>query len=290
MMKFPWRYQRIYIYPNRFGFLFFAVFAVAIAIGATYQNNLVFLFGFLLISFLFVVILLTAKNLRHIEILSPSSDGQFPNLPGQFSATVANPSKIPRVDLHLAHDRKAKSHTLEVLMPGEERRVHWTSPPQKMRGVYRASRVRISTEGPFGLFYSWLWQRFELPYHVFPEPRGTLPLPKTAGASDPEVIGLRPYVAGDRPSRIHWKTLAKTGALAVKDVETVSGDHLLLSDQSLLELETEERLSQLTKWILEAETTNEPYVVQWHDWVSGVGHGRDHMNTVLRRLAEVPHP
>lgn len=48
------------------------------------------------------------------------------------------------------------------------------------------------------------------------------------------VIGIRQYVPGDKPSRIHWSASARTGVLQSKEFELhVSGDYIIMPDASL---------------------------------------------------------
>ena len=93
-----------------------------------------------------------------------------------------------------------------------------------------------------------------------PPPRNT----DTGGAQDErrgeeDFAGLRTFRPGDSPRHVAWKAAAKGGELLVKqfagtDVTT----HWL--DWSMLDgLDTEQRLSRLTRWVVDAHAEGHAY-------------------------------
>ncbi|HEY3376918.1 MAG TPA: DUF58 domain-containing protein [Armatimonadota bacterium] len=103
-----------------------------------------------------------------------------------------------------------------------------------LRGHYRLGPFRINSYDPFGLLYLQRAFRTTEEVIVYPHP---LPMPEIAlsGGLGPRQLsevrpvghvgesadfhGIRPYVQGDDLRRVHWKSTAHTGKLAVKEFE-----------------------------------------------------------------------
>ena len=74
-----WNQNRVYMIPTRYGFIAIFLFLLFTITGAHYANNLIFLFAFILVSFLLVAILQTAKNLRGVDVLDVHVPSGFPH-------------------------------------------------------------------------------------------------------------------------------------------------------------------------------------------------------------------
>jgi len=148
-----------------------------------------------------------------------------------------------------ARDRRALSRArrLPGLRPGSDATVS-VRVPTATRGLLTLSDVGVWCEDPFRLFA----RRVTLapPAHVivYPKPAevteagratGAHPgsrtrssaLGPTNGLSGDELSGLRPYAPGDRLTRLHWPSLARTGELVVREfLEPQAGSLSLLVD------------------------------------------------------------
>ncbi|MGD0381018.1 MAG: DUF58 domain-containing protein [Acidimicrobiales bacterium] len=120
--------------------------------------------------------------------------------------------------------------------------------PTARRGLLTLSQVGVWCEDPFGLIA--LRITVAPPAHVivYPAPaepahrgrptgahRGAQAPSATAGATDAmsgdELSGLRPYAPGDRLTRLHWPSMARSGELVVREfVEPRAGSLSLLVD------------------------------------------------------------
>jgi uncharacterized protein (DUF58 family) len=101
------------------------------------------------------------------------------------------------------------------------------------RGVFRVVRIEVRSGGPLGVFLRrrTLWVRLPVPVTVGPRPEAVLYHPQalpvgvaTAFASRPasggdSVRAVRPYSPGDAARLVHWPTTARTGELAVRELE-----------------------------------------------------------------------
>ncbi|MES2965054.1 MAG: hypothetical protein V4760_14305, partial [Bdellovibrionota bacterium] len=61
------RKNRVYILPTGFGLVFIAGALVMILVGATYQNNLVNLLAFFMLSLVFIGMIQTHNNLKDVK-------------------------------------------------------------------------------------------------------------------------------------------------------------------------------------------------------------------------------
>lgn len=102
------------------------------------------------------------------------------------------------------------------------------------RGVFRVVRLELRSGGPLGVFLRrrTVWVRLATPVSVGPRPLPmtyephTLPVGTAAAvASRPAAPGgeavraVRPYAPGDAARLVHWPTTARTGELAVRELE-----------------------------------------------------------------------
>jgi uncharacterized protein (DUF58 family) len=124
--------------------------------------------------------------------------------------------------------------------------------------------IELETVYPLGLFR--MWRRIPVlhDYLVFPRPAGVQPWPPPrtlwfenvegfhfTGGDD--FTGLRPYRLGEPQHHIDWKAYARGRPLSIKEF-TGGGSYQQWFDWfQLPSLSVEERLSQLTRWVLEAD-------------------------------------
>lgn len=101
------------------------------------------------------------------------------------------------------------------------------------RGVFRVVRLEVRSGGPLGVFLRrrTLWVRLPGPVSVGPRPEAVAYHPRAlpvgvaaALASRPapggdSVRAVRPYAPGDASRLVHWPTSARTGELAVRELE-----------------------------------------------------------------------
>lgn len=284
-MKFPWKHKKVYIYPNRFGFLFFGLFCLMLIVGAAYTNNLIFLMGFILISFLFVVILLTAKNLRNIEV----SNVQFkPGFPGEIvpvKVTIENTSDFEHTRLFIKLDGFENNAELFYIGPKDRTDVVLSVTLPESRGVYSIGRIRVSTSNPFGLFYSWFWYKFNIEHLVFPKPLGLKERPKQENEVGDEFSGLKEYQVGDPMSRISWKHMARNDQMLVKEFNDSELKQDVLSIAETKQSQFEDKLSQLALWLLEAEKGQRLYSLDLGNGHPNPSRGPKHLQDCLSELA-----
>lgn len=282
--------RRIYIVPSGFG-VFFAVVMFAVLIGAlNYQNNMALLFGLLSTSIAAVSMVQTFRNLDQLSLVQVTVE------PGH----VGEPLPIA-LHLRAADGRARYGISLRLgtqwrhldLPAGQTAIVHFTASAQR-RGWFSPEPVTISTRWPFGLFYAWsslqadaralVYPRAESPPAPFPRhPRGGRQRGSDPG--DEDLRALRGYVAGDPSHLVAWKASARLGQLLVRQLETPRSREAIFDYAQITELDSEGRLSRLTRWVIEAERAGMPWRLQLPGIALGPDRGPAHRLRCLQALA-----
>lgn len=257
--------RRIYILPTRQGWMFASIL-LAILIGAiNYQNSLAFALVFLLAGLGAVTMLHTWRNLLGLQVHSGRCQAVFAGETASFQFALDNPTPLPRAALQLQFP--AGDARLVDLSTG----IHWLAlqRPATQRGLLPAGRLTVETRYPLGLFRAWAPLHPQQDCLIYPAPAagGTLP-PGTAGASGSSGVqgsglddfaGLRSYQPGDSLRHVHWKAAARGQGLFTKQFSGETAEELWLDWNALPGLDNEARLSQLCRWVLDAEQGGHRY-------------------------------
>jgi uncharacterized protein (DUF58 family) len=164
------------------------------------------------------------------------------------------------------------------------------------RGLVRVDRVRLSTAQPFGLFRAWTWVHTPtITMLVYPHPHGALPMPADSarnsgarphlGAGADEWVGLRPFRDGDSPRQVDWKAYARESPLLVKEYVQGASELRLFDFSQLAHLDQEARLSQLARWVVDAEAHGERYGLVLPGLRLAPDRGPEHRHRCLAGLA-----
>lgn len=225
--------------PTKVGFYFLGL-AVLISVAAINTgNNGLFLVTALMLASLLGAHLLGVHNLRGLTFSASQSGGAglpdeiFAGRPFELGLRLKSRGRLPRFQLALRLDvpglegarRRPRSPAAFVarLPPGEEQELRLEAIARR-RGRYLLREVKVSSLFPVGFFDKGRRFSADLEWLVFPEifPRGEHRPPVLSGhgaepAARPghgyELLGLRPYHAGDDPRAIHWKQSARQGQL-----------------------------------------------------------------------------
>ncbi len=171
----------------------------------------------------------------------------------------------------------------------------------KRRGWVQTGRLTIYSEFPLGLFYAWSYVNFSTRCLVYPKPfsDAALPFGDSAGGKgkrsvpgDDDFSGLRKYVAGDALPRISWKAYARERGLQVKQFTTPVGEELWLDYSDAPDRTEEEKLSRMTRWVLDAEAQGLRYGLRLPDGEIPPNSGTAQRDECLRRITlfNLPRP
>jgi uncharacterized protein (DUF58 family) len=100
-----------------------------------------------------------------------------------------------------------------------------------------------------------------------------------------DFAGFRPYRPGDSPRHLFWKAVAREQPLLAKQFGGDRTDELWLDWRDLEFLDTEARLSQLCRWVLDADQNWQWYGMRLPGVEIAVASGDAHKQRCLEALA-----
>ncbi|HRO60879.1 MAG TPA: SurA N-terminal domain-containing protein [Burkholderiaceae bacterium] len=199
--------------------------------------------------------------------------------------------------------------TVARLAPGMAQPEHFDAPagaeqsvsiavPALRRGWQPAPRLRVETRFPLGIWRAWSWWQPALRLLVYPQPEPPgVPLPARQasageglanGRGEQDLAALRPWQEGDSPRRVAWKAMARTATdeLIVRQYEGGDLGELSLDwDQLPGNWDAEQRLSRLTRWVLEADSIGARYALRIPGTTLSTDAGPAHRARCLEALA-----
>lgn len=282
--------RRVFILPTRQGLVFVLLLLLVLLIAFVYNNNLAYMLGFLMASIFFVTILHSFKSLAGLTVRSLQGPAVFAGQNAEFQFVVHNPGEQPRpaIDMHLQD-----SHSIS-LAPGEVRVVALYRDTNR-RGWLSCDTLTLSSTYPLGLFRAWSPLRFDSKALVYPSPAPPgLGFPEVGITQEGEgqyrfsgddFFGLKVYQSGDSIRQIHWKSYAKGRELQSKLYVGASSAELWLNYESTPGNGVEERLSQLCRWVLDAEQAGVRYGLKLPGIELACDKGQAHYLACLRALA-----
>ena len=260
----------VYILPTRAGLLFAVVLTIMLLTAINYQLALGYALTFLLAGVGVVSMIHTWRNLLGLTLrpgrAEPVHAGEF----AEFGLMVRNAGGLERFALELSVPGVTQLTRIDV-SPRSEQIVSVVLPTTK-RGWLDVPRMRLETTWPLGLWRAWARWHPTARALVLPRPETPavpLPISESAGGEpngrvrgEEDVAAIRPYRSGDSPRRLAWKAMARTGGdtLLVREFEGGSGGLLRLEWSALPgSLSGEERISRLTRWVIDAEAAGLHY-------------------------------
>ena len=290
---------RVYILPTRFGYLF-AVMLLVMLLGAmNYSNSMAFLLTFLLSGLGLMCMHHTHANLVNLQMRAGDCPPVFVGEPARFQVQIDNSANNSRYSLALSWPKGEAQAIPGDVAPVSSTALTLTADASR-RGWHPARVFSLSTEYPLGLFHAWTWAELDMHCLVFPKPAdlvGTPPssaghggVASTDRSGQDEFSGLRSYRRGDTPRSIHWKSFPKLQRPMVKQFAETLEQELWLDWAALTLLDTEDRLSQLTRWVLDAEIAQRAYGLRLPGLQIDPGRGEVHRFNCLKALAlfEIP--
>lgn len=289
------RHRRVYILPTRFGFAY-ALLLVVLLIGAmNYGNSMAFMLCFLLTSLGLLGTYHTHANLANLLLSAGATQAVFSGETAGICIRIDNPSAQARPAIRLCW-RRGPDQAETIAELGAMTGAAVSLPlPASRRGWLRAGRFRIASEYPLGLFHAWTWAELDITALVFPRPappgamppasRGDGRLHAAGDAGQDEFSGLRAFQRGDSARAIHWKSLPKASSPLVKQFHAVQAEQRWLDWNTLQTADHEARLSQLTRWVLDAELQHCRYGLRLPGLSIAPGDGEAHRYQCLKALA-----
>ncbi len=291
------RKNQIYIIPTMYGGIFLFSIVFILFVGAIYNNNLVNLLSFFLASIAIVSMVQTHDNLKGVKLKTIRSSSGFADSFITVETTLENPTKSTRFNLQVRLPGLEFYEEIEDSVPisaFSRNRFQGVYRTQK-RGVYKISRVQISSIYPLGLFYAWTYVDTESQYFVYPKAFGRQPLPddsvegetsRFSQSHGEDFSGHRNFQNADSPRRVDWKAFARGRGTLVKEFRSGSSKSLLLDYGACKQNQLEERLEQLSLWIEYCRKKEIPFALRLPDQYIDTGLGVRHVKKTLEELAQ----
>ncbi len=288
--------RRVFIFPTRYGF-FFAFSLLAMLAGSiNYDLSLGFVLTFFLASAGLVAMLHTFRNQVHLVLRPLRADPVFAGELAAYELLLVNQKKFERASMWL---RCPEAHAT-VDVPANQNALATLRLSATRRGWLGLPRLTVETRYPLGLLRAWSYWQPDMPCLVYPRPAvAGVPLPiapegsgegSPAGSGTEDFAGLREHTTSDSPRHIAWKSatlaLATGGPLLTKHFFGSASSELILDINSMAgNLDIEQKLSQLTRWVLDAEDSKLAYRLMLGPHDIGPGLGEAHRAECLRALA-----
>jgi len=286
-------YRNIYILPTRRGLGFVMLIALLLLIAFIYNNNLVYLLSFLLISLFFITILHTVKSLQGLVI---SKGYNTPVYAGEFAAskiTINNPTSVARYSVQVGLDKRLP--LLAVDMPAQQKVPLSLAYKADKRGWLVMANPVISSCYPFGLFRAWQRLNLDSKALIYPQPSmQDCPLPENNQGQDQQgnaqkgqddFYGLQSYQTGDSIRHIHWRAFAKGQGLYTRQYSGAQSSEIWLDYEQAMAASQEERLSIMCRWVLNADEAGIVYGFKLAGLVLEPNYGAAHSKKCLEALA-----
>lgn len=291
-------HRRVFIVPTSHGLIYFLVLLLMLAGSINYSLSLGFVLTFLLGGLALNGMLYTFRNMADLRVSGVHPKPVFAGDTAEFQLRIENTARIARIGIEAIPP--SGEPTLFGVDAGSEMLVSLSIPAPR-RGLMRMGRVMLRTRFPLGLFRAWSYIDLDVACTVYPLPENpALPLPSPSGErgegavsalGNEDFSGLRAYQPGDPTRRIAWKADARGSGLMSKVFSGRADTHIWL-DWHLLpsSLSIEERLSRLTRWVLDADAQEAAYGLRLPEETIAPDSGPAHRTHCLRALAlyEVP--
>jgi uncharacterized protein (DUF58 family) len=164
------------------------------------------------------------------------------------------------------------------------------------RGEHKLEKLDLTSCYPLGFVRA--SKRFvsNQTYLVYPKPAGNSQLPtnhsrftdswvqQSIGHGD-DFAGVRAYVPGESQRHIDWKAVARGQPLMTKQFAAETRGAVYLDFFELSFDNVEEKLSQLTLWVIEAERARQPYGLRLPGVEISPALGQMHFHCCLRALS-----
>ncbi len=298
--------RHIYILPTRFSWLY-AVLLVALLTGSiNYSLSLGFAMTFLLTGLGLVSMLHSWRNLANLKISALRAQPVFAGEEAIFELSVLEESNRARyaIKATLTHHNNIFTHMhSDDIANGDLQDISALSHSvfklalaSQQRGWLKAPRITFSTEFPVSLFYVWAYAKIEAQCLIYPAPSLHSPINPSATVQgfggknqaqqgDDDFVGHRNYQFGDSPKRVDWKASSREQGLLTKLFQGEATSTLWLDFAATTGDNIELRISQLTRWVLDAKNSGSKYGLRLPNLSITPNTGLAHFHQCLAALA-----
>jgi uncharacterized protein (DUF58 family) len=284
-------------YPTAgFGALLFVLGAMWYA--ASSQNSAaIYLLLFMLASVFLVSIPHTLTNLAGVTLKVESAKPAFAGDEVCLPVEIMNSSRATRYRIEVILSDANKTRGRVDWIPRESAARLTLRFPAPHRGEHKIEKLDLTSCYPLGFVRASKKVVSNQTYLVYPKPAGNAQLPtnnssrfadgwteQSVGPGD-DFAGVRTYVPGESQRHIDWKAVARGQPLMTKEFAAETKGAVRLDFFELRFTDVEEKLSQLTLWVIEAERARRPYGLRLPGIEIFPAVGQMHFHRCLRALS-----
>jgi uncharacterized protein (DUF58 family) len=264
---------------------------------ASSQNSAaIYLLLFLLAAVFLVSIPRTLINLAGVTVRVESAKPTFAGDDVCLPVEIMNHSRATRYGIEAVLPDADKTRERLDYIPRESAARLTLRFSAQRRGEHKIENLDLTSCYPLGFVRA--SKRFvsNQTYLVYPKPAGNPPLPTNRsrfpdswaqqgiGPGD-DFAGVRAYVRGESQRHIDWKAVARGQPLMTKQFAAETKGAVYLDFFELQHADVEDRLSQLTLWVIEAERARQPYGLRLPGTEISPALGQMHFHSCLRALS-----
>jgi uncharacterized protein (DUF58 family) len=254
---------------------------------------------FLLGSVFLVSIPNTLANLAGVTLRVESAKPTFAGNEVYLPVEIMNTSRATRYGIEVVLPDADKIRERVDCIPRESAARLTLRFAAHHRGEHKIEKLDLTSCYPIGFVRASKRFASDQTYLVYPKPAGNSKLPtKHSRFADNSVqqgigqgddfVGVRDYVPGESQRHIDWKAVARGQALMTKQFAVETKGAVSLDFFELRFADVEEKLSQLTLWVIEAERARQPYGLRLPGVEISPGLGNMHFHCCLRALSLFP--
>lgn len=285
--------RHVYILPSKAG-LVFGLMLLGMLVGSiNYSLNLGYALTFWLAGLGVIGMLATWRNLAHMKIAPGKTEPVFAGEIARFPLLIAETKGRARYAIGLRFKNEPAVYG-DVAAMGETCMV--IEQVARHRGWFKPGRVTIFTRFPLGLFHTWGYADLNQTCLVYPTPAPhNLPLPHAlpwqhpqglqSTSGDEDLSGLRSYRLGDSMRRVDWKASSREQGMFTKTFEGQGQLAPWLDWDTLPGHDTELKLSQLTRWALDAHESGVAFGLRLPGLTLTPASDENHFREALKALA-----
>ena len=298
----------IFILPTGFGWAFIIMAISLFLLGTNYQNNLMLLLCYLLLSIMLLALFYTHQNFSYLALKALTVDPFHCHQTGQLVLQVTphrqHKNKYVNGQLLVSWLTLPRTHPVVVelnhktttfLLDNTGSQTLCIPLSYETRGLHRLPRVTLACDFPLGLFKCWTHLDFDSKVLVYPQPiegevnyalaendeEDSATSLQFSNASD--FYALTDYHIGQPLNRVAWKQVAKNGNWAVKQFASPQSDITTLSVNDTIDIER--AISVLTYHILLLSEENAVFGLKFRSIDIAPSSGKEHSKACLHALA-----
>ena len=285
-------HKRLYIFPSRAGFGFLVLVAALWLLATNFENNLVFVLCFLLLSQFIVGIHFTHGTLSGLQVKPVRAESVFAGEVAAIELCFSQPKARRREQVLL---RFTDGESLMITLDRAGDTFVTVLAPAARRGYLDPGLLTVESVYPVGLMRVWTYIRFRFDAAVYPAPKehhvhtadrrgsGEGHYAGTTGSED--YVGLKAYEVGESLRHVAWKQYAREQGLWTKQYGDPVDSRTWVDWDDYAGMDTEQRLSRMSWQVCDCEAAGGVYGLRLPGITLAPGQGVAHRQAALRHLA-----